>query len=190
MSLSTTSKWFLNTSMDGDSTTSLGSLFQCLTTLSVKKCFLISNLNLLPLAQLKAISCLPVTCHQWEETNPALAVSTFPVLEESNNVSPQPPFPQSKQPQFPQLLTQSHPVRLGLVSSHFWQVSGQGEMDSSCTRVSWGWIFINTSLQKGFLSTGIGSPGRWLSHHPWKCLKTIWMWCSGTWFSGGLLELG
>ena len=31
---------------DGDSTTSLGSLFQCLTTLSVKKFFLISNLNL------------------------------------------------------------------------------------------------------------------------------------------------
>jgi len=30
MSLSTTSKWFLNTSWDGDSTTSLGSLFQCL----------------------------------------------------------------------------------------------------------------------------------------------------------------
>ena len=20
----------------------------------------------------------------------------------------------------------------------------------------------------------------WLSHHPWMCLKTIWMWCSGT----------
>ncbi|KAK4826770.1 hypothetical protein QYF61_011397 [Mycteria americana] len=31
---------------DGDSTTSLGSLFQCLTTLLVKKFFLISNLNL------------------------------------------------------------------------------------------------------------------------------------------------
>ncbi|KAK4810608.1 hypothetical protein QYF61_007345 [Mycteria americana] len=31
---------------DGDSTTSLGSLFQCLTTLSVKKFSLISNLNL------------------------------------------------------------------------------------------------------------------------------------------------
>jgi len=29
MSLSTTSKQFLNTSRDGDSTTSLGSLFQC-----------------------------------------------------------------------------------------------------------------------------------------------------------------
>jgi len=37
---------FLNTSRDGDSTTSLGSLFECLTTLSVKKVFLISNLNL------------------------------------------------------------------------------------------------------------------------------------------------
>jgi len=37
---------FLNTSKDGDSVTSLGSLFQRLTTLSVKKFFLISNLNL------------------------------------------------------------------------------------------------------------------------------------------------
>jgi len=37
---------FLKTSGDGDFTTSLGSLFQCLTTLSVKKFFLISNLNL------------------------------------------------------------------------------------------------------------------------------------------------
>jgi len=31
---------FLNTYRDGDSTSSLGSLFQCLTTLSVKKIFL------------------------------------------------------------------------------------------------------------------------------------------------------
>ena len=40
---------------------------------------------------------------------------------------------------------------------------------------------------KRLLSTGISSPGRWLSHHPWMCLKTVWIWCSGTWFSGGLL---
>ena len=46
MSLSTTSKWFLNTPRDGDSTTTLGSPFQCLTTLSIKKFFLISSLNL------------------------------------------------------------------------------------------------------------------------------------------------
>ena len=46
MSQSATSTRFLNTPRDGDSTTSLGSLFQCLTTLSVKKFFLISSLNL------------------------------------------------------------------------------------------------------------------------------------------------
>ena len=46
-------------------------------------------------------------------------------------------------------------------------VTGRGEMASSCTRVSSGWISGNTSLQKGLLSTGMGSPGRWLSHHPW-----------------------
>jgi len=51
---------FLNTLRDGDLATSLGSLFQCLTTLSVKKFFLMSNLNL-PLAQLEAISPHPVT---------------------------------------------------------------------------------------------------------------------------------
>ena len=43
MSLSASSTHFLNTSMDSDSTTSLGS--QCLTALSEKKFFLISNLN-------------------------------------------------------------------------------------------------------------------------------------------------
>ena len=46
MFLSATSTCFLNTSRDGDSTTSLGSLCQCLTTLSEKNFFLISNLNL------------------------------------------------------------------------------------------------------------------------------------------------
>jgi len=46
MSLSTTSKCFLNTSRDGDSTTSLGSPFQCLTALLEKNYFLVSNLNL------------------------------------------------------------------------------------------------------------------------------------------------
>ena len=46
MSWSATSTRFFNTSRDGDSTTSLGSLFQCLTTLSVKKFFWRSNLNL------------------------------------------------------------------------------------------------------------------------------------------------
>ena len=42
----------------------------------------------LTLVQLEVISPRPVTCHQGEETSPTLAVSTFQILEESNNVSP------------------------------------------------------------------------------------------------------
>ena len=46
----------------------------------------------LTLMQLEAVSPHPVTCHQWEETNPALSVSIFQILEESNKVSSS-PFP-------------------------------------------------------------------------------------------------
>ena len=52
--------------------------------------------------------------------------------------------------------------RVGLFSL----VTGRGETALSCARVSLGWISGKTSLQKGLLSTGIGSPGRRLSHHP------------------------
>ena len=45
MSLSTASTHFLDTSRDSDSTTPLGSLFQCLTTL-LEKFSPVSNLNL------------------------------------------------------------------------------------------------------------------------------------------------
>jgi len=87
MSLSTRPTCYLNTSRDGDSTTSLGSLFQCLTTLSVKKFFLISNLKL-PLVQLEVISSCPITCYLGEETDTHLATTTLQVAVESNKVSP------------------------------------------------------------------------------------------------------
>lgn len=41
-------------------------------------------------------------------------------------------------------------------------------------------------LLKGFLNTGIGSQGKCLSHHPWKCLKETEMWYHGLWFSNRL----
>ena len=94
MSLSTTSKQFLNKSRDGDSATSLGSLFWCLTTLSVNKFFLISNLNLL------WHNLRPFPLILSSVTSPALIVITFHVFEESNTVSPQPPLPQTKRSQF------------------------------------------------------------------------------------------
>ena len=74
MSLCTISKCFLHTSMDSDSTTSLGSPFQCLTTLLENKFFLISNLTF-PLAQLAAIPSCPIAVTQEKRLTPTLSMS-------------------------------------------------------------------------------------------------------------------
>ncbi|KAK4806198.1 hypothetical protein QYF61_001121 [Mycteria americana] len=81
---------------DGDSTTSLGSLFQCLPTLSVKKFPNIQSKP--PLAQLEAISSCPIACYLGEETNTHLSTTSF----------------QAKQSQLPQLLL----IRLVLQTLH------------------------------------------------------------------------
>ncbi|KAK4824075.1 hypothetical protein QYF61_010586, partial [Mycteria americana] len=67
-----------------------------------------------PLAQLEAISSRPMACYLGEETDPHLPTTSFQVVVESNKVSPQPPFLQAKQPQFPQPL----PIRLLLQTLH------------------------------------------------------------------------
>lgn len=59
-SLSATSPLLLNTSRDANITTSLGSLCQCTTTLSEKKFFLLSHLNL-PWHILRPLTLIPVT---------------------------------------------------------------------------------------------------------------------------------
>jgi len=56
---------------------------------------------------------------------------------------------------------------------------------SSCTRGVLDWILGKLSSLKGLSNIGIGCPVRWLSHHPWRHLKDMWMWCLGTWFSDG-----
>ncbi|KAK4806931.1 hypothetical protein QYF61_012652 [Mycteria americana] len=67
-----------------------------------------------PLVQLEAISSCPITCYLGEETDPHLSTTSFQVVVESNKVSPQPPFLQAKQPQFPQPLL----IRLLLQTLH------------------------------------------------------------------------
>ena len=57
-----------------------------------------------PLVQLEAVSSHPITCYLGEETNTHLATTSFQVVIESDKVSPQAPFLQAKQPQFPQPL--------------------------------------------------------------------------------------
>lgn len=74
--------------------TFLGSLFQCLTTLSMKNFLLKSNLNF-PWQNLRTfpfISCHPVTCLlQRRDWSPPLYKLLWVVVE-SNKVSPEPPF--------------------------------------------------------------------------------------------------
>jgi len=44
----------------------------------------------------------------------------------------------------------------------------------------------NFFTKKGLSSIGMGCPGKWWSHHPWRYLHDLEIWCLGTWFSGGL----
>ena len=103
MSRSATSTRFLNPSRDGDSTTALGSLVQCLATLAVKTFFLISNLNL-PWCNLRPLP-LFLLLVTWEKRpTPHLTTTSFQGAVESDKVSPQPPLLQTEQPQLPQPL--------------------------------------------------------------------------------------
>jgi len=42
---------------------------------------------------------------------------------------------------------------------------------------------IRKHLLKEWSGFGTGCPGRWWSHHPWRCSKNVYMWHFGTWFS-------
>ncbi|KAK4817088.1 hypothetical protein QYF61_027919 [Mycteria americana] len=75
---------------------------------------------------------------------------------------------------------------VGSVSSPKCQAIGQEETASSYTREGLDWMLGKISSLKGLSSIGTGFPGKWLSHHPWRYLKDVSMWCLGTWFSGGL----
>ena len=72
-----------------------------------------SNLNL-PWRSLRPLPLILFASYLGEETNTCLATTSFQVVVESGKVSPQPPFPQTKQPQFPQSLL----IRLVLWTLH------------------------------------------------------------------------
>ena len=54
--------------------------------------------------QLEAIIPCPIACYLGEETDIQLITTSFQVVVENDKVSPEPPFHQATQPQFPQLL--------------------------------------------------------------------------------------
>ena len=47
-----------------------------------------------------------------------------------------------------------------------------------------GLILGNTFSLKGWCGSGTGCTGRWWSHCPWRCSRTVEMWHWGTWISG------
>ena len=96
-----TSSLALNASRDGASTTSLGNLFQCITTLCVKNFLLISNLNL-PCLSLKPFPLVLSLFNLINSHSPLLFICSLQVLEGHNEVSPEPSLLQAKQAQFPQ----------------------------------------------------------------------------------------
>ncbi|PKU38365.1 hypothetical protein llap_11336 [Limosa lapponica baueri] len=59
----------------------------------------------------------------------------------------------------------------GSVSSPKSQAMGQEEMASSCARGGSGWRLGKMLPRKGFLSLGMGCPGKGLRPHPWRYLK-------------------
>ncbi|KAK4813860.1 hypothetical protein QYF61_001958 [Mycteria americana] len=67
-----------------------------------------------PLAQLEVISSCPIACYLGEETDIHLTTTSFQVVVENDKVSPQPPFLQTEQQQFPQLLLTLHQLHCSL----------------------------------------------------------------------------
>lgn len=47
-----------------------------------------------------------------------------------------------------------------------------------------GWMLGNISPLKGWSGIGVGWPGQWWNHHPWKHSNDVWMWRLGTRLSG------
>lgn len=108
MSPSATSRCFLNTPREADLTISLGSLFQFLTPLPVKKFLLISNLNLSG----------AIWGHFLLSYQTSLGYS-FPFL------SPKPPFLQTEHPHLSQpLLTHHVPQTLPQLQNLFFKAKG------------------------------------------------------------------
>ena len=91
----------LKVSRDGESITSPGNLFQCLTTLIVKDFFLLSNLNL-PSLSLKKISPCSLSTDSAKESVSFFPVAPLQILKGRSQFTTQPSLLQAEQPQLPQ----------------------------------------------------------------------------------------
>ena len=70
---------------------------------------------------------------------------------------------------------------LNLITQHL--INQHLEMALSCTRWGSGWILGKISSQKESWGIQLGCPGKWQSHHPWRCSRNVLICHWGTWFS-------
>lgn len=76
-----------------------------------------------------------------------------------------------------------------LVDVPCWQVIGHEETVSSCTRGGLEWSLGRIYLWRAWLGIEMGCPWKWWDPHPWRCIRGVWTWHSGTWFSGGTQQV-
>jgi len=100
---------FLESPRDG-TTTSWGSLCQCITSLSEKKSFLLCSLNLPSATWGHSLS--SYHCFLGEEANPHLNTTSFQAVVEADKVSPEPSLLQSEPSKFQKMLSR----RLGNIA--------------------------------------------------------------------------
>lgn len=139
------------------------SLFQGLTMPSVKKFFLIYYLNF-PLVQPEAISSHPTSCFLGEEFNIHL-------------------------PAIFQMFVQSRKREMylsGLSDCNWpWKDHGLG-----MSVPTWKELWFSVSYHGTWSGIETGCPRKCYNHHPCMCLKGMWMWHLGVWFSGGHSGVG
>jgi len=64
-------------------------------------------------------------------------------------------------------------IHLVSASSPVWLVIGWEGMASSCARGDSSWTLGNTFSLRAWSGTETGCPGRWWSHHPWRCWRNV-----------------
>ena len=82
--------------------------------------------------------------------------------------------------------------RLYEVGVSFCTCVTSNRMRGNGLKLCWGRLRLDVkkSALKVWSGTVPGSPGRWWSHHPWRCSRSILMWHWGTWLSGEMLVVG
>lgn len=153
------------------------SLFQCITTLSEKKVFLISSLNLTHLVQLQAVT--SHHCYLGDETKPHLSTTSLQAVGESDKVVPEPPPFQTDQFSLCKTCVPDPSSFIGLLCTHsrastsflLWGDQNQTQYLRSSFLEYWGTITSLVLLITRQYAIGLG----YLWHAAVSCSAGCWL---------------